>query len=272
MKRFLFPGIVAALMLAACQDATRPVAIQKVLRSPSADLQADASPLAQFAVRADPANDVASAEDLSAALAALGGPTAAATSGSTECVGLLIGAFDKVEVPPGATCTLANSTVAQWVKADAGSGLLMFNTRVGGNVMGLSPRYTQILDRSHVEGSVHIDNAGDLFLASCALAFNVTIDGNFHCNSGNPAAPRVLAVVTIGGSADIIGNFIPPGFILQLQQARIGNTAHVSNNSGTANFKVVNFNTVSKTLVCENNDLPFIGGPNTAARAQGQCF
>src|SRR2546423_4793918 len=139
MKRFLIPCSVAALTLAACEEATRPVTIQKPATI-AADVQADASSFNQFFLRADGSNDAVSAEDPNSAIAALGGASSAASSGTTECVGVLVGAFDKVEVPPDATCILTNSTVTQWVKADAGSRLLISNSQIGADVMGPSPR------------------------------------------------------------------------------------------------------------------------------------
>jgi hypothetical protein len=268
MKRLLFPGIVVALMLAACQDATRPVGIQKAPSTASASV-ADASTFAQFLVRADADFDAASAADLSAALAALAGPSAAAASGITECVGVLTGTFDKVEVPPGADCVLVSSTVRQWVKADAGSGLLIGFSDVGGNVMGLSPRYAQVGYDSHVGGNMSVDNAGNLVFASCAVFTNATIDGNVTCNNGNPGSPHILTPSTIGGSVDLVSNTGPFG--IRILGSHIGANVHVNNNSGTGLNGVVG-NIIANTLVCQNNNLPFVGGPNVAARAQGQCF
>jgi hypothetical protein len=269
MRLFLFPGILAALMLAACQDATRPVGIQKVLRNPSADVQADASTFDRFLVRADADNVAASAEEFSAAIAALGPLTITVASGSTECVGVLTGTFDKVEVPPGAECQLLNSTVRQWVKADAGSGLLIAFSDVGGNVIGLSPSYAQAGYDSHVAGNMQVDNAVTGVFASCAVFTNATIDGNVTCNNGNPGSPRILTPSTIGGSVDLVSNTGPFG--VRILGSHIGANVHVNNNSGTGLNGVVG-NTIANTLVCQNNNLPFVGGPNTAARAQGQCF
>ena len=45
----------------------------------------------------------------------------------------------------------------------------------------------------------------------------------------------------------------------------------VLKNSGDGDKQVVG-NTVGQNLQCFDNTPPFLGGPNTAGKAEGQCF
>ncbi len=137
-----------------------------------------------------------------------------------------------------------------------------------------------------VGGDVDVRNAGDLVypFASCAVE-HTTIQGNLSCTGNNPGSPIVRGVaagtggdepppprpVTVVGSVALDRNFIPPGNVLLLQLTSIGNNADVNRNTG-GGFKSVDHNTVANKLDCKKNDLPFVGGPNVAGSAKGQCF
>jgi hypothetical protein len=118
---------------------------------------------------------------------------------------------------------------------------------------------------------VHVDNAYSTVFYTCFVAFGTTVDGDVHCMNNDPGNPGILGS-RIGGAVDVVSNVIPPTNVLQVMGNTIGGTSHVSNNVGPGFFKAVQGNTVAKTLVCENNDPPFIGGPNVARQTQGQCF
>ena len=71
-----------------------------------------------------------------------------------------------------------------------------------------------------------------------------------------------------GGNLDLIDNFVErPSFI---QSNEVDRNMAVIKTRGTST-KTVTANTVGDTLRCFDNDPPFVGAPNIAAKREGQC-
>jgi hypothetical protein len=83
---------------------------------------------------------------------------------------------------------------------------------------------------------------------------------------GEPACPPL---VVAEGNLQVVDN--TPTIGLQVAGAQVAQNLLVSKTRGPG-FKGVQNNVVGDTLQCFDNDEPFAGGPNTAQKAEGQCF
>jgi hypothetical protein len=163
--------------------------------------------------------------------------------------------------------------VTNSVTALAGSRLFIRNSRIGGNVEGLSASAVQVSEETTIAGDMNVLNADDTFFASCAVD-NATILGDLTCAQNDPGSPVIRAEqgpTVIGGNVNLVDNVIPGGHVMLLLNASIGASADVLDNTGPG-FKSVNDNTVANKLQCKRNDPTFSGGPNSAGKAKGQCF
>jgi hypothetical protein len=199
---------------------------------------------------------------------------------------VLTGTFDNIEVPADKVCVLEASTVTHNVTAFAGSRLFIYSSDIGGNVAGLSARVVELNSGTTVGGNVDVRNAGDVVypFASCS-AEDTEIQGDLSCTRNNPGSPIFRGVaagtvgneppparpVTVHGSVTLENNVIQLGSVLLLELTTIGNNANVNKNTGLGN-KSVQDNTVANKLDCKKNDPAFVGGPNSAGNAKGQCF
>lgn len=217
-------------------------------------------------------------------LALLAKPAQAAT---TQCVGVLTGVHDNVVVPPGASCTLQSAQVKGNVKvqqdarlqANASSIrgnvqgpqvrqiLLQFETRVGGDVRikGADPGTTNGFDINvRVGGDAQIEgNQGRVFVDA---AF---IEGDLEVRENISQGFLEVEFNTVGGNIEIEDNSVLSSMSVLGNQ--VTENMRVSNNTGSGRKQVVN-NTVDNNLQCFGNTPPFVGGPNAAPNAQGQCF
>jgi hypothetical protein len=236
-----------------------------------------------------------------------GAPSALAAQ--TECVGAFTGTADNVVVPEGAHCEMAAATITGNVLVRPGASLrasashidgnikgsdsawvcAQFGTQVGGNfdvVGGLAGTTTgfdintsiggnaivrqnaglTFIDAAHVDGNVEIkDNTGTLEIEFNTIEGSVSIDSNVvpPVYTGGPPQPAP------GGCG------FPSSLVLPINMSVLGNqltskNMHVINNSGPGT-KTVAGNHVDH-IVCVDNTPPFVGGPNIAEQAQGQCF
>lgn len=187
--------------------------------------------------------------------------------------GLTGGTYDDIEVPAGMICVLQDAAVTNSVTAFAGSRLFIRNTQIGGDVRGVGASAVQVSEETTIAGDMSVLNANDTFFASCSVD-NATILGDLTCARNDPGSPIIRAEqgpTFIGGSVSLTGNVIPAGHVMLLLNAGLGADADVTDNSGPG-FKGVSGNTVAGKLQCKRNDPTFSGGPNTAAKAKGQCF
>jgi hypothetical protein len=210
-----------------------------------------------------------------------------AWAAETECVGTLTGVYDNVVVPPGAFCTLQGALVTGNVKvledatlqANASTIrgnvegpqvrqiLLQFETQVGGNLLikGADPGTTNGFDINvHIEGNVLLEeNQGRVFIDAAI------VDGNLAVKNNISQGFLEVEFNTVGGNLNIEDNVVLSE--MSVLGNRVTKNMQVNNNTGPTSKKVIN-NTVGKNLQCFENDPPFIGGPNAAQKAEGQCF
>jgi hypothetical protein len=234
----------------------------------------------------------------------------AAAAPPTECVGALVGGpFDNVEVPPGEHCEMGAVVVTGNVLVRAGASLRASGSQIDGNVIGQNSSWVCLQFASRLGGDFSVkggdlhtttgfdinvvvggharvtDNAGLTFIDAANVGGNVDVSSN--------TGTIEVEFNTIGGNVSLTNNDVPPVYtggpatpapggcgipttliLMTGGMSDINNTLptsnmHVIGNTGTGN-KVVAGNTV-KNLVCQNNDPPFVGAPNVAQHAVGQC-
>jgi hypothetical protein len=205
----------------------------------------------------------------------------------TRCVGVVTGVHDNVVVPPGAFCTLQNAQVMGNVKvleeatlrANASTIrenvqgpqvreiLLQFGTQVGGDVQikGANPGTTNGFDINvRVGGDAQLEeNRGRVFVDAAFVAGDLEVRKNI--------SQGFLEVEfnTVGGNVKIEDNVVLSS--MSVLGNRVTGNLQVFKNTGPG-FKQVVSNTVRENLQCFENTPPFVGGPNAAQQAQGQCF
>jgi hypothetical protein len=219
---------------------------------------------------------------LGIALMALGAGSAPALAHETRCVGFLSGTFDDVLVPRDADCSLSFSTVRGNVKALRGSSLFMTNNGIAGNVDGVRPRWIGSLNDS-IGGNFSVTGATGPGFPFLGLSVNA-----FICNArlprGNVEVKRSTGgTVAVGsligfcpgnavaeGNVKVEQNVIPPPEQLAVARNTVGGNVQVFKNRGQGQ-KTVAENTVGENLQCKRNHDPFVGAPNVARNAEGQC-
>jgi hypothetical protein len=182
-----------------------------------------------------------------------------------------------VVVPPGAQCNLWNATVLGDVRAESGSTLNAVGDRVVGSVIGDYALVVQTR-QSTVKGTVAITGAGDApGGTSDVYVFENKVEAGISVTDS--AGTIIVDSNTVkSGDISVTDNYVP-GFTdypngLFVRSNTVTGNATVSRNTGSSAdaTKEVVSNTIGATLRCENNDLPFTGGPNTAGSVVGQCF
>jgi hypothetical protein len=230
---------------------------------------------------------------------------AAPARANDECVGVVTGVFERLVVPEGAFCTLTNSHVLGDVQVFAGARLEVRETTVGGSVHGTRVQWVQMLDNTRVDGSVVINEAVDpgasivMLGGSVGASFKVAQSraGVFFASEAGgdvwitgSSGSDINVSGTVRGHvlvADNTAAFINPsgaivsgglvvrdnvaGDVLQVAANEVTGDIAVMRNRGPAQ-KEVSGNVINGNLECFDNDPPFVGGPNTATNAQGQCF
>jgi hypothetical protein len=189
----------------------------------------------------------------------------------TLCVGTLTGPHDNVVVPPGATCTLLNAQVQGSVKALEDSELRGGVNTVQGNVIGDKAEVV-IFNASTVRGNIEIKEGEDDNPGRDVDIFNTTVQ------EGNIKVEKMTGDITVEeshvlkGNIQIFENLISGTiFGLDIIRSDTAQDLQVFKNKGPEP-KTVTGNTVGQNLQCFENDPPFEGGPNTAQKAEGQCF
>jgi hypothetical protein len=191
-----------------------------------------------------------------------------------------------VEVGRGGRITVLNNTTVEgnvkgseafFVQVD------LFST-VGGNVQADKTRILVLSRFSTVGGNIKAtEGANDGYVIIC----NVTLpQGNIVVEKYRDSDIRIgggpVCVTNVGDS----GNTLEKGSIkvednkvggnqladdLTISNNRVAENLQVFKNFGTGKKQVVS-NTVGEKLECFENTDPFVGGPNVAEQAQGQCF
>jgi hypothetical protein len=233
-----------------------------------------------------------------AAVAALPvAPTAGASD--TNCVGSLIQTYDNVVVPPGASCSLAGARVRGNVLVGAGASLSVSSRPMGSGGLGAA-------NPSIVEGNVQGDNASSLSIFQSRVRgdvqvkggsggvsfFIATVGGNVQLEAMAGRISLVAASVggglevtkttggidlvfnSVAGTIKVADNVVPTralGAGMEINSNRTPADLQVVKNTGPGS-KVIVGNQVGHSLQCFGNTASFVGGPNPAAKRQGQCF
>jgi hypothetical protein len=106
-----------------------------------------------------------------------------------------------------------------------------------------------------------------------AVVLNVTVEeGNIQIErmQGDVVVRSVGVLSPIRGNVKVEDNFTPAGQFLTVDFSDVAQNVQVFKNTGPGS-KFVLGNTVRESLQCFENAPPFIGGPNVAREAQGQC-
>jgi hypothetical protein len=183
----------------------------------------------------------------------------------TRCVGTLPpGTYENIVVPENTACFVDNSVVRGNVKVLEGAALFVFTTFVGGSVQGDKAALVQVIE-CEVVGNVEIKEGG-------APDVSAVVGGLVH---GNVVVEKVangtaffLGGTEVHGNVKVEDNVAAVFTVTDLQ---VGQDLQVFKNRGPGEKEVVG-NTVDGNLQCFENDPPFLGGPNAAQQAEGQCF
>ncbi len=212
-----------------------------------------------------------------------------AAANDTQCIGTLTGTHDNVVVPPGQSCILNGATVLGNVKALQDSRLRVQFSNVRGNVVGDKADVVQVVS-SRVREDISITEGGPA--APPAPGFTVCAvpaTGGFGpCEAsvtgstieeGNIQIEKMQGTILVAGNgllSPVRGNILLYENVLPVTEffTVLDNTVtqnmQIFKTRG-AGQKTVMGNTVGENLQCFENDPPFVGSPNVARQAQGQC-
>jgi hypothetical protein len=186
----------------------------------------------------------------------------------------------------GSGAVLSSSTVKGSIKALENSQVEMTGMTVGGNVEGDKADFVDLFTeagRNQVGGSIQIKEAGAVRVCGTDLPEgNIQLEKNtgFVQVGGSGCGAGLFGGNTLSkGNIKVEENTIPascgpfPPFPCRLEIIgnSVGGNVLVFKNRGPGT-KLVQNNTVVQNLQCFENDPPFVGGPNTAGKAEGQCF
>jgi hypothetical protein len=194
----------------------------------------------------------------------VGAPTVRADD--TLCVGLLTGPHDNIVVPPGAVCLL-HAFVRGNVKALENSQLIIVGSDVRGNIQGDKAARVDVF-RTSVGGNIQIkEGVSSIFFHE--VVFNTLSDGNIEIEKNNVAGIQVFGNTLHKGTIKVEENVTQ--LFLDIRFNEVPQNLQVFKNRSRGN-QFVQDNTVGENLQCFENAQPFVGGPNTAKKIEGQCF
>lgn len=194
--------------------------------------------------------------------------TGTETDENFECSGTVRGTFANVFVPAGASCTLQGSTVNGNVLAREGSRLYVSDTRVAGNIDGVEAAVVQVRGGS-LGGSIQIaDGSSPGDLGAAVSGGTVLSQGNIQIIKMRTGHIRIADVSLEKGNIKVEENSTGSG--LEVEGNSVAQNIQVFKNRGEGG-KTVRHNRVGQVLQCKENAAPFVGGPNAAAEAEGQC-
>lgn len=207
------------------------------------------------------------------------------------CTGSISGRHDNIVVPPGAFCQVVNGDVRGNIKALENSILVVLSSNVRGSIDGDKAENVQLLENT-ISGSIQIkegedpnnDGAFDVFLCGNTLPQgNIQVEkmrGSILVGDPPPGETDTTTLcrsnVVKRGNIKVEENIAIdfPGFPdtgFRVRGNTVGQNLQVFKNKGPAT-KRVEGNAVGQILQCKGNTSPFVGGPNSAAKAEGQCF
>jgi hypothetical protein len=188
--------------------------------------------------------------------------------GNAQCDGVLPpGVYDNVEVPPNGICLLTNSTVRGNVVALRNSYLTMRDNQVQGNVKG--DKATQVVVQGgSVGGNIQITE-GTAAGVGASINGTTVRNGNIQVEKMNTSIIFIGFTVVEKGNIQAVENVTE--IVFQVANNEVAQNIQVYKNTGPAG-KFVDSNIAGSQIQCFENTLPFVGGPNTAPKREGQCF
>jgi hypothetical protein len=233
----------------------------------------------------------------------------AATADTTQCTGVLTGTHDNVAVPSGEHCEAAAATINGSVLVHADASFRASGSDISGNVIGLDSRFVCLQFGSQLGGNFHVKggeagtttgfdtgvgvqgkalvtgNAGLTFIDAAEVRRKITVKKNtgtleieFNTVGRNVRIDRNVVPTTYTGGPATPGDGgcgVPTSFILgagglsAIFNDVSDSNMWVFNNRGPGNKQVVS--NIVDNLRCKRNRPPFVGGPNVAEAAEGQC-
>jgi hypothetical protein len=221
---------------------------------------------------------------LSAMLVAPG----AAVADDTRCIGALpADTYDNIIVPRDSLCVLQGSVVRGSIKIEQNARLVAIYNEIRGNVEGDKAELLQMTANT-VGGNVFIekgetpgDGGFDIYLCGNTLTQgNIQVEkiqgsiviGDPEPSVAYPCAPNNVQKGNIKLEKNLAVPFAGmPTSGLVIRGNQVGGNLQVFKNEGPAS-KTIQGNVVNQDLQCFENDPVVVGGPNFAAKAEGQCF
>lgn len=196
------------------------------------------------------------------------GPDPASTD-DQPCTGVVVGGtYENVTVPEGSTCTLRGVTVSGNVVALRNARLFVEDSRVDGNIQGDKAAVVHVRG-GRLDGNLQMQegvSTGELGVS--ITGGTVLTQGNIQVTKMRTGQIVVTDAVLEKGNLQVEENEVTTS--LEIARNRVAQNLEVRKNRGGA-AKVVRENTVGQKLECKENDSPFVGGPNAASEAEGQC-
>lgn len=199
------------------------------------------------------------------------GPPRLATNsgnGTTHCQGTLPpGTYANVLVLPDGICTMDDVIVERDVRVLPRGSLLMRNFAIGGDIEGTNPGQ-MLMQNGRVGHDIRIK--GGAFSGPGAFIHTVVVEQGSITIENMETGLIFAAFNQVPNGRIYVSNNTTQVF-LQIAANTVGQTVEVYRNMGPSP-KVVDSNTAGQAVRCENNELPFVGGPNVAPERSGQCF
>ena len=196
---------------------------------------------------------------------------------------ILLGAGFSVDgnlkLEQGARVLIDSATVGgevEVVKIMAGvESVEVRNTVVGGKLTVIdSIAGTVAVTENQVEGGLAVQNnvadIGGLAVDDNRVVGNLEVKNN-NVPDTTPTAVASVSLNDVDSNLVIDNNLIDTAQPFTISANQVDDNMFVTKNRGSTT-KEVTLNVVAETLGCFDNDQPFIGGPNLANDAQGQCF
>jgi hypothetical protein len=187
-----------------------------------------------------------------------------------RCSGIVAGGtYETIKVEEGSTCTLRGVIVRGNVVALKNARLFIEDSRVDGNIQGENAAVVHVRG-GRLGGSLQIQegiSTGELGVS--ITGGTVLTQGSIQITKMRTGQIVVSDAILEKGNLQIEENAVSTG--LETTRNRVAQNLEVRKNLGGA-AKVVRDNTVGQKLECKENESPFVGGPNVASEAEGQCF
>lgn len=162
------------------------------------------------------------------------------------------------------------------IKASPSSAFGLFavvrGVPVGQNLNVRDSNATQIeVSQNEVGGSIQVQNNVTTGEGLVVQLNDVVGNVDIRDNVSSGRFGWVIRFNEVDRNFNLENNVVNTTQIFPVELNEVGENMAVIKNRGTG-AKTITTNTVADTLRCFDNDPPFVGGPNIAAKKEGQCF